>query len=123
MSPTLRIGAVGFGLIAVCYGFARLAFGALAVVASLLVVAVARTLPAARGDGGGLPPLSGPVFRLIGATFLMGAASTALWSFGGLLVATRLGWGGTGAAVTVFALIALLPGVFSARSLAAPAAV
>ncbi len=27
MSPALRIGAVGFGLIAVCYGFARFAFG------------------------------------------------------------------------------------------------
>lgn len=27
MNPALRIGAVGFGLIAVCYGFARFAFG------------------------------------------------------------------------------------------------
>ena len=27
MSPALRIGATGFGLIAVCYGFARFAFG------------------------------------------------------------------------------------------------
>ena len=27
MSPALFIGAVGFGLIAVCYGFARFAFG------------------------------------------------------------------------------------------------
>lgn len=27
MSPAVRIGAIGFGLIAVCYGFARFAFG------------------------------------------------------------------------------------------------
>ncbi|MEQ1407096.1 hypothetical protein [Rhizobium sp. YS-1r] len=27
MTPTVRIGATGFGLIAVCYGFARFAFG------------------------------------------------------------------------------------------------
>ena len=27
MSPELRIGATGFGLIAICYGFARFAFG------------------------------------------------------------------------------------------------
>ena len=27
MSSALRIGATGFGLIAVCYGFARFAFG------------------------------------------------------------------------------------------------
>ncbi|MFP3385987.1 MFS transporter [Tritonibacter sp. SIMBA_163] len=27
ISPTLRIGTVGFALIAVCYGFARFAFG------------------------------------------------------------------------------------------------
>ena len=27
MSPALRIGATGFGLIALCYGFARFAFG------------------------------------------------------------------------------------------------
>lgn len=27
MSPILTLGATGFGLIAVCYGFARFAFG------------------------------------------------------------------------------------------------
>lgn len=42
--------------------------------------------------------MNGPVMRLISASFLMGAASTALWSFGGQLVSQQLGWGppGTG---------------------------
>jgi len=40
--------------------------------------------------------MTGPVLRLISTSFLMGAASTALWSFGGQLVSQRLGWGPTG---------------------------
>ena len=40
-----------------------------------------------------------PVLRLIAASFLMGAASTALWSFGGQLVSERLDWGPTGAGI------------------------
>ena len=77
----------------------RLAFGAFTVVALALDVAAAMSLPAATGSGrpGGLPPMTGPVRRLIAASFLMGAASTALWSFGGQLVADRMGWGATGA--------------------------
>ncbi|RYH00635.1 MFS transporter, partial [Salipiger sp. IMCC34102] len=76
----------------------RLAFGAFAAVALLLAVAAAISLPAASGSdrAGGLPPMTGPVLRLISASFLMGAASTALWSFGGQLVAEQMGWGATG---------------------------
>ncbi|GGG83074.1 MFS transporter [Salipiger pallidus] len=76
----------------------RLAFGAFAAVALVLAVASAISLPAASGSGraGGLPPMTGPVLRLISASFLMGAASTALWSFGGQLVAEQMGWGATG---------------------------
>ncbi|MFP4537935.1 MAG: hypothetical protein ACLFPA_06495, partial [Dichotomicrobium sp.] len=71
----------------------RLGFGAFSAVAVILIVAAAPTLPTGRGGNGaaGLPPLSGPVLRLISASFLMGAASTALWSFGAQLVTMRLG--------------------------------
>ncbi|PYE82263.1 MFS transporter [Pseudoroseicyclus aestuarii] len=77
----------------------RLAFAGFAAIALVLAVVTAVALPAARaGSGaGGLPALTGPVLRLICASFLMGAASTALWSFGGQLVAGKLGWGPTGA--------------------------
>lgn len=77
----------------------RLAFAAFSVVAVALAAAAAISLPASRGggeSGGGLPPMTGPVLRLIAATFLVGAASTALWSFGSQLVTQRLGWGPTG---------------------------
>ncbi|SEB05070.1 MFS transporter [Rubrimonas cliftonensis] len=76
----------------------RLAFGAFAIVAIVLAAAAWRALPAARGgDGaGGWPTLDAAVLRLIGACFLMGAASTAVWSFGGQLVALRPGWDSAG---------------------------
>ncbi|WP_111430090.1 MFS transporter [Rhodobacteraceae bacterium DSL-40] len=76
----------------------RLAFGAFAAVAVVLAVAAAVSLPASRGGegAGGLPPMTGPVMRLISASFLMGAASTALWSFGGQLVSQQPGWGPAG---------------------------
>ena len=79
-------------------GHWRLAFGAFAAVALVLAVASAIALPSASGRGrsGGLPPMTGPVLRLISASFLMGAASTALWSFGGQIVASQLDWGTTG---------------------------
>ncbi|MBU2956127.1 MFS transporter [Paracoccus sp. 1_MG-2023] len=82
-------------------GHWRLAFGAFAAVALVLAIAAAIALPAASGSGrpGGLPPMTGPVLRLISASFLMGAASTALWSFGGQLVASQLDWGTTGTAL------------------------
>lgn len=76
----------------------RLAFGAFAAVAVLLAFAALRALPSARvrGVAGRVPPFGGSVMRLVGACFLMGAASTAVWSFGGQLVALRLGWEGPG---------------------------
>ncbi len=79
----------------------RLAFGAFAAMAVVLAIAAAVSLPAARGGegAGGLPPISGPVLRLVAASFLMGAASTALWSFGGQLVSQQLGWGPTGTGI------------------------
>ncbi|MGV0876519.1 MFS transporter [Martelella sp. FLE1502] len=78
----------------------RLAFGVFAFIAAVFAIAAALSLPGARkGRGvGGLPPMTGAVLRLVLAAFLMGAASTALWSFGGELVSQRLNWGLTGAA-------------------------
>ena len=76
----------------------RLAFAGFAGVALILAVVAFRALPRAGGAvAGGLPKLTGEVRRLVGASFLMGMASTALWSFGGALVAQRLGWGPGGA--------------------------
>lgn len=76
----------------------RLAFAAVAV---LLAIAAAISLPASRGGNGagGLPPMNGPVMRLISASFLMGAASTALWTFGGQLVSQEPGSGPTGTGI------------------------
>lgn len=76
----------------------RLAFAGFAVAAAVLSVAAWRALPSARGAGQavGLPTLTPPVRRLIAASMLMGAASTAVWSFGGDLVSRSLGWGPAG---------------------------
>lgn len=77
----------------------RLAFAAFAAVAVVLAIAAALSLPAARGPKAprALPAMSGQVVQLIAACLLMGAASTAIWSFGGEVVSQRLGWksGGT----------------------------
>ncbi|MCJ2184917.1 MFS transporter [Novosphingobium sp. 1949] len=73
----------------------RLAFGAFAVLAFALAVAAARHLPQARGQRrvpGTLPRFDSAMLHLVAATFLTGAASTALWSFGSQLVAQRLAW-------------------------------
>ncbi|MGR3247828.1 MAG: MFS transporter [Paracoccus sp. (in: a-proteobacteria)] len=79
----------------------RLASGAFAIVAVVLTISAAISVPSSQGGkgGGGLPPMTKPVLRLIAASFLMGAASTALWSFGGQLVSERLDWGPTGAGI------------------------
>lgn len=76
----------------------RLAFGAFAVVAVMLAIAAAIALPSASGapKAGFVPRLTGAVKRLIASSFLMGAASTALWSFGGQLVAEQMAWGPKG---------------------------
>ena len=40
----------------------------------------------------GLPPFHTNLKHLVAAAFLMGASSTALWSFGGAIAQQRLGW-------------------------------
>ena len=76
----------------------RLAFGAFAVVAVMLAIAAAIALPSASSapKAGGVPRQTGAVKRLIASSFLMGAASTAMWSFGGQLVAEQMAWGPKG---------------------------
>ncbi|QDL91993.1 YbfB/YjiJ family MFS transporter [Paroceanicella profunda] len=91
-------GAVALGL----GGQWRLAFAAFAVAALVLAVAAGVAVPA-RGAGAavprGLPPWSAALSRLVLAAFLTGAASTALWSFGGQLLEARPGWGGRAGAL------------------------
>ncbi|XWN33599.1 MAG: MFS transporter [Devosia sp.] len=75
----------------------RLAYGAFAMTAAVVVVATLWTVPGT-GDGGpenarGIPRLSVDIVTLVIAAFLMGAASTAIWSFGGELVSRNLSWG------------------------------
>ena len=75
----------------------RTVFAAFAATAFLLAVVAMVSLPAntarARpGERSGLPPLHANLLRLVGASFLMGAASTALWSFGGEIATARLDW-------------------------------
>jgi predicted MFS family arabinose efflux permease len=78
----------------------RLAFAAFAVAALVLAGVLVRTIPPATGGSGlakgVLPPLNGDIARLIFAAFLMGAASTAIWSFGGQLATLQLGLGAIG---------------------------
>lgn len=86
------------GPIAILFGADwRLAYGvfcaiALLVVAATLIVIGEKT-EAGRTIGPGLSSLSYDMRQLALATFLMGAASTAVWSFGGELVSRNLGWG------------------------------
>ena len=70
-----------------------MAFGAFAVVAVMLAIAATIALPSGSSapKAGGVPRLTGAVKHLIASSFLMGAASTALWSFGGQLVAEQMG--------------------------------
>lgn len=65
--------------------------------ACVLAVAAFVSLPADTADPqshdrDGLPPLRANLMRLVGASFLMGASSTALWSFGGEIATMRLSW-------------------------------
>lgn len=86
----------------------RLAFAGFAAAAVGLAYAVALALP--RNTPGtatgtrGMPPIDGALRRLASAAFLTGAASTAVWSFGGQLVALRLDWSGTGAGLLWIAI-------------------
>lgn len=79
----------------------RLAYAVFAATACVLAVFAAFCVPHASGpreaSSGGLPPLTAKLARLVGASLLMGAASTALWSFGSEIVSLRLGWQGAGA--------------------------
>lgn len=92
-------GVVLSGPVAVAIGGQwRLAFAGFAAVAVVLALATAITMPSTQGSARaarGLPPLTSALARLVIASFLMGIASTALWSFGGQLVTLRLGWGVT----------------------------
>lgn len=78
----------------------RLAYAGFAIAALGLAWVAAFSLPAGtphhRRSAGGLPAFSGVLWSLISACFLMGVASTAVWSFGGQLVSQRLNWNGTG---------------------------
>lgn len=79
----------------------RFAFSVFAIAAFIMAIAAAVSVPsntkAVSTTSIGLPPLSSDMTRLILAAFLMGASSTALWTFGGRLVSYQLGWSTTGA--------------------------
>ncbi|WP_224405815.1 MFS transporter [Afifella sp. IM 167] len=74
----------------------RLAFAIFAAVALFVTFAVIlstpRKAPTSDDRARGLPTVNGDVKRLVVAAFLMGAASTAVWSFGGELTRRMLGW-------------------------------
>lgn len=85
----------------------RLAFACFAVAAFVMAVVAALSVPSgtkATQTSGGLPPFNSVIMRLIAAAFLMGASSTAIWSFGGKLVALQLGWSNTGAGLLWIAI-------------------
>src|SRR5690606_18462844 len=79
----------------------RMAFSAFTAVAVVLAITDALSPPYFRSSkgAGGLRAMTGTVLRLVTDSCVMGAASTALWSFGGQLVSERVGWGPTGAGI------------------------
>jgi predicted MFS family arabinose efflux permease len=86
----------------------RLAFTGFAVAGFIMAIAAAFSVPskttATAKTVVGLPPFNSDIARLIMAAFLMGASSTALWSFGGQLVSHQLGWRTTGAGLLWIAI-------------------
>tara|TARA_B100000678_G_scaffold267551_1_gene253176 strand:- start:177 stop:1310 length:1134 start_codon:yes stop_codon:yes gene_type:complete len=95
------------GLIALAvHGQWRMTFAVFAGLAAVLAIGAAIALPPWRESrpSGGLPPITGPLARLIIATFLAGMASTAIWSFGGQIVSENLGWGPEGTAALWIAI-------------------
>ncbi|MCA8864600.1 MULTISPECIES: MFS transporter [unclassified Halomonas] len=86
----------------------RLAFAGFAVAAFIMAIAAAYSVPSrsntASKTAAGFPPLTRAIVHLITASFLMGASSTALWSFGGQLVTLQLGWSSTGAGLLWIAI-------------------
>ncbi|WP_447554567.1 MFS transporter [Vreelandella sp. EE22] len=100
-------GVVLSGAIALWMEDWRLAFAGFAATAFVLSLAVAFSVPGGKGEQvakAGLPSLNRLLVRLIVAAFLMGAASTAVWSFGGTLLALRLDWGSTGSGLLWIAI-------------------
>jgi len=112
-------GVILSGPIALALGSQwRTVFAIFAGVAFVTAVVAFVALPSAtvREDTSGADDRA-PVFqmnivRLIGAAFLMGASSTALWSFGGEIVGARLDWSTRGGGLLWIAIGAA--GVFGA---------
>ncbi len=79
----------------------RLAYGVFAASALVLAVLASFCVPSTAGPRAqpspGRPALNAMLRQLIVASLLMGAASTALWSFGSQILAQRLDWGSAGA--------------------------
>lgn len=105
----------------------RLAFATFAACAFLMAIAATLCVPNRTKNstnntsksGKGFPPLTSALRRLIIASFLMGASSTALWSFGSQLVSLRLGWSSTGAGLLWIAIGAAgIAGVFAGSLIA-----
>jgi predicted MFS family arabinose efflux permease len=86
----------------------RLAYTGFAAAAIALACAVALTVPpsapATKHAADDMPSFDRARWPLIVAALLMGAASTAVWSFGGQLAELRLNWGGTGAGLLWIAI-------------------
>ena len=94
--------------------FAIFAGTAFALAVTAFVSLPADTVTHRRDDRGGLPPFHANLIRLIGASFLMGASSTAIWSFGGEIAKMRLDWSTRGAGLLWIAIGAA--GVFGAAA-------
>jgi len=76
----------------------RLGFAIFAVMALAMAVIAAFSMSgvtATRRQSSSLPRLTGSLARLVVASLLAGASSTALWSFGAKLAALRQGWDST----------------------------
>ena len=86
----------------------RLAFAGFAAAAVGLALVAAFSIPGGtrrvRKSADRVPLHSGVLWRLIFATFLMGFASTAIWSFGGQLITIRLNWNSAGAGLLWIAI-------------------
>lgn len=78
--------------------FALFAMASLAVAIAAFVFIARDVTPRGANDravgSGRMPELSADLARLMSAAFLMGAASTAIWSFGGELTTRSLDWAG-----------------------------
>lgn len=74
----------------------RWAFAIFAALAAAMALFAAASLPKRSErltpSSKDLPGINGALKRLLAAAFLMGAASTAVWSFGGQIVSLHLGW-------------------------------